>query len=514
MSMYRVIIADDEPLIIRGLRKMMDWEKLGTEVIAEAQDGTELMELLWQHQPDIIISDISMPGLSGLDIIKEISEHNLETKVIFVSGFQEFGFAKAAIKYGAVDYLLKPVTVEELEKAIERAKEMLEMNQPEAMWNRERENVEADLRRIGNQKPKSVERVAKGKGSDFTGIRFVLSESDVGQIKNNSRFELMRFAVFRQIEEYLQEMGWEFQVRRDENASGILLTMSEGKTRQDVQETVQKVQQRLKERFGLMLIAGIGASAPAGGSEEYLQKTAKFAAGLYYFTRKELIDYQEIDRNFTHSFEEYEELCKDLTQKMLSRDEAWKQCLQNCLQMIRNLHYGSRYAVESRCTIMLMTLYKDLQEYKVIDGEYRGELEREIENLRTCSTFEELKRAVAQIAKHIWDHCEIQKSENEVITKVKVYIQEHFAEEITLDQVAQHVYMNPYYFSTFFKKETGQNFKTYLLEVRMKNALRYLMESDMKTYELARSVGYHDVRTFTDKFREFYGKSPAQYRKK
>lgn len=123
--MYRIMIADDEPLIIKGLRKMMDWERMDVRIIGEAQDGRELMELLEKEQPDIIISDISMPGKSGLDIIREISEQNMDTKVIFVSGFQEFSYAKAAIKYGAVDYLLKPVTVEELEKAINRAKEML-----------------------------------------------------------------------------------------------------------------------------------------------------------------------------------------------------------------------------------------------------------------------------------------------------------------------------------------------------------------------------------------------------
>lgn len=79
--------------------------------------------------------------------------------------------------------------------------------------------------------------------------------------------------------------------------------------------------------------------------------------------------------------------------------------------------------------------------------------------------------------------------------------------------MAQMVYMNPYYFSAFFKKETGENFKAYLLEVRMKKALQYLMETDMKTYELASLVGYKDVRTFTDKFKDFYGYSPAKYKK-
>ena len=105
--MYRIIIADDEPLIIRGLKKMMEWGKMDTEVVGEAEDGEQLLNLLDTLEPDIIISDISMPEKTGLDVLKEINKRKLKTKVIFLSGFQEFSYAKEAVTYGAVDYLLK-----------------------------------------------------------------------------------------------------------------------------------------------------------------------------------------------------------------------------------------------------------------------------------------------------------------------------------------------------------------------------------------------------------------------
>lgn len=100
--MYRIIIADDEPLIIRGLKKMMEWGKMDTEVVGEAEDGEQLLNLLDTLEPDIIISDISMPEKTGLDVLKEINKRKLKTKVIFLSGFQEFSYAKEAVTYGAV----------------------------------------------------------------------------------------------------------------------------------------------------------------------------------------------------------------------------------------------------------------------------------------------------------------------------------------------------------------------------------------------------------------------------
>ena len=95
--MYRIVIADDEPLIIRGLKKMMKWGAMDTEVVGQAEDGDQLLNLLDTLEPDIIISDISMPEKTGLDVLKEISKRKLKTKVIFLSGFQEFSYAKEAV---------------------------------------------------------------------------------------------------------------------------------------------------------------------------------------------------------------------------------------------------------------------------------------------------------------------------------------------------------------------------------------------------------------------------------
>ena len=148
--MYRIIIADDEPLIIRGLKKMMEWGKMDTEVVGEAEDGEQLLNLLDTLEPDIIISDISMPEKTGLDVLKEINKRKLKIKVIFLSGFQEFSYAKEAVTYGAVDYLLKPVSVEELENAINRAKDQIVQEQPEAVWKIEQQNVENVFKEINN----------------------------------------------------------------------------------------------------------------------------------------------------------------------------------------------------------------------------------------------------------------------------------------------------------------------------------------------------------------------------
>lgn len=119
--MIRMILADDEPVIMRGIRKLLDWRRMGIEIVGEYEDGRRALEALVRDKPDIALLDISMPQMSGVEILKECRAMENHVSVIFISGFQDFEYAKDALKYGAVEYLLKPVIREELLRAVEKA---------------------------------------------------------------------------------------------------------------------------------------------------------------------------------------------------------------------------------------------------------------------------------------------------------------------------------------------------------------------------------------------------------
>ena len=119
--MIRMILADDEPVITKGIRRLIDWKTLGIEITGEYEDGRRALEAIVREKPDIALLDISMPGMSGVEILKECRAMGNGVSVIFISGFQDFEYAKAALRYGAVEYLLKPVIREELLRAIEKS---------------------------------------------------------------------------------------------------------------------------------------------------------------------------------------------------------------------------------------------------------------------------------------------------------------------------------------------------------------------------------------------------------
>lgn len=148
MKTIKLLLADDEPVILRGLKKLISWKELGITIVGEANDGKELRDLIRIHEPHLIISDISMPGGSGIDIISELNEQGFHAKVIFISAFQEFVYARQAIQLGALDYLVKPINKNQLEKVIAKAASIL---REESNGERNKEMLTYYEKRIARQ---------------------------------------------------------------------------------------------------------------------------------------------------------------------------------------------------------------------------------------------------------------------------------------------------------------------------------------------------------------------------
>lgn len=119
--MFRVFLADDEPWVLLGLKGMIDWSEAGFEICGEAMDGVKAWERISRLKPDLVLSDIRMPGLTGIELVRRIREEKLAAEVVFMSGYSEFEYARAGLQYGCVDYLLKPVYEEDLRRCLEKA---------------------------------------------------------------------------------------------------------------------------------------------------------------------------------------------------------------------------------------------------------------------------------------------------------------------------------------------------------------------------------------------------------
>lgn len=523
--MLRVILADDEAVIVKGLKRLIDWKKMDAVIIGEAGNGKEALKLIREKKPDLVISDISMPELDGLELLKEINRMGLCTRVIFISGYQEFSYAKKAVTLGAVDYILKPVEKAELEGAIRRAAGMIdEKSRLSILDEGEKETELADIfRRINGEQSYGEQELYRQfealdidvSGREFVGTAFRLYMTRSAASSNIKIQELQKFAAYNRLQKKLEEEGWGFVIKKELNTCYTIFLLEPGEEKRVLHMRARKLAEVMTSGYPMVVKIGFGEWVKEIGSLQLAYKTSRFALELYYFTEEDEIWYDHIERRFEDSFEDYQECYIKLLNAYLSRKTSIDSEINRILLVIKNLHFGSRTAAVNRCVLLITEITQDLIAHYLIDSDYREKGEHVAEEIRSRPLYRQACSMITEYLKELFEIINegIGNSEVNEIARIKQYISQNFRENLTLEAMAEVANMNLYYFSSYFKKNTGENFKNYLTGIRMKEAEKLLRNTDYKAYEIAEAVGYKNVRQFNENFKSAFGKSPNEYRR-
>ena len=442
MKMIRMILADDEPVIIRGIRRLLDWNMMGIEIVGEYEDGRGALEAIVRDKPDIALLDISMPGMSGVEILKECRAMGNQASVIFISGFQDFEYAKAALKYGAVEYLLKPVIREELLRAIEKAIFRVRGGK-EAGRLPEKEERDGTI---------NYELLIQNEDTGYVPVYadIVYNMTDNEQIK-----KLIHFSLFSFLEEYLGETGMGIVFQKNDKIVMVLKGMEQEEIRREVETVWAK-------------------SLKATGH------TTFFVMGDMVFSMSEI-----------------------------------PAMFENCLQRGGYLFFADKMPVP------VIDLHERVFAGRA-DSDMLEELRQRLYDAIVGQNEEQMREAGRSYGRLVLRLSEGKKEDAcfyfctavRFVEKPKEYIDRHYMENLSLNVLAEEIHMNPYYFSSFFKKNTGENFKDYVNRIRIENALPMLLNADMKTYEIAQKVGFGDIRVFNAAFQKIYLETPGSYRKR
>ncbi|WP_199620621.1 response regulator [Paenibacillus alkalitolerans] len=522
----RVILADDEPLIIKGLRKLIDWEALGMDIVAQAYDGHELMEAIETHKPDIAISDISMPHRSGIDIIKEIKRRSLPVKVIFISAYQEFSYAKDAVAYGAVDYLVKPLVKRELENVLIKTVSLLRQEDEQV---RQKDKLQLLERRSRNEEMRDwFVRLTDGTLSEqseayrtikaeFYGPFHSIGVVDIEGIGGESERwrdqekKLVDFAVENILTELLSGYGRGQMFYKNKRHMYAV-------DHADPEEAI-RLAEVIREKIGsyLKLEASIGLGRPVPDIALLVQscREAEQALSMKYFLGlNRIIVYHEHEQKRDVESELYA-LRSETVRGFTSNDwQAAKSAMKSMLDTIGTAAYGNQALAVSTCFSSVLFIIQEVKNSGIRLSGGGFDIHDLQSRLNRFETFAAMKQGIMGMLEELHHRIDDKAGNKEklLMARIKQYIDDHYAEEITLDSVASIAYMNPYYFSSFFKKHTMQNFKQYVTEVRMKNAVRLLTTTDMMVYEIAEKVGYNNARHFSDMFKKMYGKLPLEFK--
>lgn len=493
--MIKMLLADDEPVITSGIQRLVDWAQIGIEICGIYHDGKTALQGIMQNQPQLAILDISMPQMTGIEILKQLKASGSGTKVIFLSGFQEFSYAHDALTYGAVDYLLKPVNKDALLRAVHRCLPAdIALNDAPAA-------AKAPLDGCAE----ALSQLAQAQVSTYT----VAAIQPLGVATDNAlERQLAQFSLFDKLELFCRTnaCGIAFQKQQDmyviftdaKDAAALLA----GCARQAAANGAC--------RFGAVLsgATSVMSSVPA------LAAACREKCRYFYFDGYLDSDILLLDAEKQAPSTEPREMQAKLAAAFVSGDrQSFDAAVKEYLALCAAVADGKRDAAVYHLLSARRVLQAELESIGISGGE--ALTDTLLDEARQTESYAELSQIFCREVDTLCSamSSSVQKNNRRDIQKAIDYIDAHYRENLTLEVLAKHIHMNPYYFSSYFKKKTGQNFKDYLNQLRVHHAIELLISTDKRTYEIAEDVGFKDYRYFTELFNRHYGKTPTAYRK-
>lgn len=502
--MYKVFIVDDEPFILSGLQDILDWEQLGLTIVGQAENGQEALEQLREVPADILITDISMPVMTGLELIRAVQEFRPELKVVVLSGYDEFIYVKEGLALGIENYLLKPINLEEFQSTLETIAEKLNVSRLDTEWS---EYTNSVLK-------------------DNVLLRWLRKQIDPEEL--SERLNLLGLSISsRYVEVALVQADPETEAFR-KNAAALLGTRASFFMFWDSDNDLVLIhnfadERKGKEEMGSILeeITGLGSPgqrlrAAVGAVMDGVQ-----AAPASYEQAKQAQEFLEIypERSLIY-YEQLKERKEDIEAAL---PEDWSEYSK--LIMAKNLPalterlelYFSAKCMEGLTPELLREISLEwILYFRMLIKEIRSEMERELiaqglNEIHRANSLPGLSAAVMQTAGSIIELLD-RELKSPVVNQVLNYIEKSYSEDLSLKKLGFMFNIHPVYLGQLFHKMTGDSFAEYLNRYRIEKAKEQLRSTNNKVHEIARSVGYWEMGYFYKQFKKYVGISPTEFK--
>jgi len=520
--LYKVFFVEDEVITREGIRDNVDWQSSGFEFCGEAADGEMALPLLHTARPDVLITDIKMPFMDGLQLTKIVRERMPWVKIVILSGHDEFEYAQEAIKLGVTDYLLKPVTVKKLQNALQKLTVQLDQERKEQdNLKKLQEQVEenrATLRErllfklvVGAVSP--MEAIEKGQmlGLDLIARYYLVV---ILKIELGDRTEQYDYDEYQRVQRVVMALAEKnpdiYVLKRD---WGDLILFMKGNTPEYLEEErdllLEEIRQAVaKTRYQLTVGLGAFKKRIADVSQSFVEALANIQnpvgenkSGLNQaIDRTELLklDKSAVE-NYLHSGvkDEFDEFFNAYIQPL--GETALKS------NLIKNYIFVD----------VVLAIAK-------LVSELGGEVDKIIPELNSIEmtmsnikTIEQLREQAYKILSRALAYRDSQPNGQykNLIRQAKEYLDHHYTDpELSLNEVASQVNLSASHFSVVFSQETSQTFKEYLTELRINKAKELLRMTGLRSADIAYQVGYNDPHYFSSVFKKNTGFSPIEFR--
>jgi len=503
--MYTAMIVDDEPLILKGLEKVISWEEFGIEITDKAESGEQALDILQKKEIDILITDIRMHGMSGLELLRAIREMGKHTKVIILSGYDDFQYVKKASQYGIENYLLKPIEESELiETLLHLIKKLDNEREQQVSVNESyqilRNNI---LSRWINGDISEEELTARSEFLNFPVDRewYQIAILQPRYMEQSAELDTIYHMISTfESEGLIAFMNWQNQ--------GILLLFWDGKEDDSGQRVsrIRDFQKALSSVLHQAVFVAVAAARKGWESvTEGFQAAEKLLEYRLVLPQNSLISEEQINQKIISSaigkmdFHSLEILIHagDL--------DGAKRFLEKA--------FTNLSATETPKTIRILASEILLEMSKDFEGGrkqlFAGYLKEIFYSVDMNQLISQLEKCVEMV---IGWRQNFYQDKNPVVVATLNYIHAHYDEEMSLKGFALKYKINAAYLGQLFKNEVGEMFSEYLCRVRIEKAEELLRTTAMKSNEISKCVGFGNPNYFSNSFKKITGQYPSEYR--
>ncbi|QGQ96376.1 response regulator [Paenibacillus psychroresistens] len=537
--MLKLLVVEDEPSVREGIITMIDWHKFDITIVGACADGKEAWRFIQKDCPDLLLSDIRMPLITGLELVERINEANLDIMTVFLSGYDDFQYAKQALQLGVFDYILKPCQPKQIRDVMVRAQtELLLRRNKDLQFNLLERQMKVHSQTIKEDRMlkwlRSAPRNKAARLSEITECHMQLEDKvclvmvlqfDSKKLKtlhyNENDLHLIRYAAANIM---LESLHGYFNGRLEimtQKEEFILIANAVDSNEVDLLKgTLFAVQKNLTDFLKVTVSIGVGSEVDIIEIQRSYDEALEILANRFYYGGGEIFIYSEgkVQDHFSKVYSSFQEQISDFQSKIneyiakcnfsdfVIEVEEWLNAFQEQELSIQRIHLHAYSFVNMLIKVVNTGNDSFLKEHIALFEKYAEQIEYQ-------ETFEELSTLLTIIIQKMVELMNAQKPTHKTIEHVMALIKEKYMTNLTLKSIAEEVFISPSHLSTLFRQEMGINFLDCLHQFRIEKAKQLLKEENGKIYIIAKQVGYYDESHFVRMFKKWTGMLPSQYKK-
>lgn len=513
--MYTILVADDEAIIRQGIKVLFDYEALGFTICGEAADGDQTLAQIRALRPDVVLMDIRMPGMTGLEVIRQARAEGYQGKVIIISSYSDFKYAQEAIRHGVQYYITKPLDEDELEQVLLGFKES---------FDQERQAQDASEQYRRKARAAIVRELLLGQGEPTLSSAAEISLlADGYQVVICEKYSQRTPGDLPDFGQLLRVNNQDSRAFDRVSLDGLEVTLLKGEAAlQKFQVLLQRFDgegsaSQRQQLEGVFLCFGRPVRSMSQIALSYTQALHARSRRFFCAQEQHTLGYDALPARLDAAPLLNKALLEEYAQRLLNYVQTFNR--NKMAQTLGQLQGRLYTAPDSIASIKLFFTDLHLQIKEQMNRLYPGNSIPFYSNAQLIRTIDEadflyeIIRFLAQRFETMMSSIGT-SSRDSVLDDILHYIDHNYAQNITLENIAPLFGYNHSYLGKIFSKKTGQSFNSYVDHVRIEQAKRLLLQDDSKVYTVAERVGYKNVDYFHIKFKKYVGQSPAEFRKR